>query len=69
MFKGLFDRVRVDLVRSRPKCGIWRPNNTQNRPKEETDQVSARLYCRTPSTIKSVKQKCHTFQEYYSKYT
>jgi len=69
MFKGLLDRVRVDLVRSRPRCGIRSPDNTQNRPMERTDQVLAHLCCRTPSIVISVSQKCRTSQEYCSKYT
>ena len=69
MFKGLLDRVRVDLVRSHPQCVIRSPDNTQNRPMEGPDQVSARLCCRTPSIVISVRQKCRTSQEYYSKYT
>jgi len=68
MFKGLLDRVQVDLVRSRSKRDIWSPNDTQHRPMEGTDQVSARLCCRTPSTIISVRQKCRTSQEYCSEY-
>ena len=68
MFKGLLDRVRVDLVRSRSKCDIWSPNDTQHRPVEGTGQVSARLYCRTPSIITSVRKKCRTSQGYCSEY-
>ena len=41
MFKGLLNRVRVDLV-----CAYFIypvPNNRQQRPMGETGQVSARL--------------------------
>jgi len=51
MFKGLLDRVRVDLVRSFFLARLWGLNNTPDRPMGETDQVSARLYCRTRSVI------------------
>ena len=43
MFKGLLNRVKVDLVSIYPKCDIWSPINKQQRPMGGTGQVSARL--------------------------
>ena len=43
MFRGLLNRVKVDLVRTHLECVIWTAINRQQRPKGEIGQVSARL--------------------------
>ena len=43
MFKGLLNRVKVDLVCIQLKYDIWNPINRQQRPMGGTDQVSAHL--------------------------
>ena len=48
MFRGLLDRVRVDLVRS--YC-VWSPNNTSHRSEGVTDQVSVRPCCGTLNRV------------------
>jgi hypothetical protein len=42
MFKGLLNRVRVDLVRICVKCSFRRPIKGQHRPMEGIDRVSVR---------------------------
>jgi hypothetical protein len=43
MFRGLLNRVEVDLVRIYSRYDIWSPINKRKRPMGGTGQVSARL--------------------------
>jgi hypothetical protein len=43
MFKGLLNRVRIDLVRACLNFSIWGPINRQRRLTGGVDQVSVHL--------------------------